>query len=96
MPSKGVAVGLGDGYNRFRWSPMESPISVWRKQQGLTREALAKASGLSSSLLRQVEEGKTGIPGELQDYLTTLKENVSLLASEQSFFVASRRIRPLK
>lgn len=36
----------------------ESPITLWREERGLTQRALAKAAGISPSMLNEVEKGK--------------------------------------
>jgi DNA-binding transcriptional regulator YiaG len=68
---------------------MTSPIEEWREEWNMTREHLARACGLTTGEVAKIEEGQTGLPGELQDYLTERGENVSHFASQQSRFVAS-------
>lgn len=70
-----------------------SPIETWREAERCSIEQLAKASGLLAQDIKHIEAGETGIPGELQDYLTKRGVNVSQMASEQSAFIASLRQR---
>ena len=69
----------------------QSPIRKWRESHNLTVVQLATASNIPGQEVIQVEEGKTGIPGELQDYLTGQGENVSWMASEQSAFIVQQK-----
>ena len=67
------------------------PIQTWRMNHGLTRHELAQACGIAEGDLARIEEGKEGIAGELQDFLTEQGENVSRMASEQSAYLAGNR-----
>lgn len=66
----------------------KSPLTEWRENNGMRREQLAAACGIKKSDMERIEEGKEGLVGELQDYLTGQGENVSELASRQSEFIA--------
>lgn len=68
-----------------------SPLSTWREERSLTQEELAQASGTPLRSVKAAEEGRLGLEGTLQDYLTDQKVNVSAMASEQSAFMASQR-----
>lgn len=71
----------------------QSPIQTWRDTRGLSVQELAHACGLAEADLLLVESGESGLPGELQDYLTKHGVNVSQMAVEQSAFIASLRQR---
>jgi len=66
----------------------QSPVMAWRVAHRMTLAQLAQACGLDEVSLRLIEAGKDGIPGELQDYLTGQRENVSRMASEQAMFIS--------
>ncbi len=68
-----------------------SPVVAWRIAHGMTLAQLAQACGLDEASLRLIEDGKDGIPGELQDYLAAQGVNVSEMASEQSRHIDRRR-----
>ena len=36
-----------------------SPITIWRERAGMTQRGLARAAGVSSSYLAEIESGKT-------------------------------------
>lgn len=75
---------------------MTNPIRDYRRKQGMIRKDLAFASGLSEYDILQIEQGKSGFPGELQDYLTDKGINVSEMASEQSAFIAGSKTKAKK
>lgn len=72
---------------------MTNPIKDFRHRKNLSRKELAELCGLSELDIAKIEAGKTGIPGELQDYLAEKGLNVSEMASQQSAFIAGRRGR---
>ena len=66
------------------------PLVQSRSGHGMSRQQLAEVSGARVGDICAAEEGKAGLVGELQDYLTKQGENVSELASEQSVFIVQR------
>ncbi len=68
-----------------------SPLAAWRRQHKMTQRGLAEASGAKLSQVKAAEAGRTGLIGELQDYLTKQGENVSEMAMRQAAFVSNVR-----
>ena len=69
----------------------KNPLREWRQTKGLTIKALSDRCGLTTEELHRVEAGHFGLPGELQDYLTSQGVNVSQMASDQSAFIVASR-----
>jgi len=69
----------------------KSPLTEWREQYGLSVAELADLCNVSEAMILRVEAGKTGLVGEVQDYLTTRGANVSMMAAGHSVFLAALR-----
>jgi transcriptional regulator with XRE-family HTH domain len=69
----------------------DSAIRNWRVAHSMTVEQLANACGMAVPDAQAAQLGSTGIPGELQDYLTTQGLYVSQMTSDQSVFIVTLR-----
>ena len=91
--------GRGSGLLPYLAEPVEvrndmrtkSPLTEWREQYGLSVAELADLCNVTSAQIARIEAGKTGLVGEVQDYLTTQGANVSMMAAGHSAFLAALR-----
>jgi transcriptional regulator with XRE-family HTH domain len=63
----------------------ESVVTVWREHRGMTQTALAKAAGLSTAYVSQIEAGKrVGTVTALRGIAKALKVGLDELAQSSS------------